>query len=207
MTLEELIELGLEDELAEKVMDVHKETLKDDYIPMSRFNEVNEEKKDLKEQLSDRDTQLSELKTKATGNEELTSKIAELESLNNETKKDYEDRIKNLRKETSIELALKDNSAKNIKAVKALLDLDEVKLDGDKVIGLDSQLEQLKESDSYLFGEDTLEGRGDPTPPGEPIDPLFKKNPFSKEHFNLTKQGEIFNEDEELYNKLKKAVK
>lgn len=205
MTLEQLIKLGLEDETAQKVVELYKESLKDEYIPIARFNEVNQEKKDLKGQLEDRDTQLSELKIKATGNEELSTRIAELETLNNDTKKEYEDKIKSLRKETSIELVLKDNKAKNIKAVKALLDLDKVSLDGENLIGLDEQLETLKEKESYLFGTDTLKGR-EPNPPGEPIDPDFKKNPFSKEHFSLTRQGELFMKDRELYEKLKKAT-
>lgn len=206
MKLEQLKELGLEEEVANKVLEVYRESIKDEYIPITRFNEVNEEKKNLKEQIEERDTQLAELKTKATGNEELTSKIAELEDINNTTKTEYEEKIARLRKETSIELALKDNKAKNIRAVKALLDLDKVSLDGDNVIGLDEQLEGLKESDAYLFGTDTLKGR-DATPPGEPIDPKMKKNPFSKEHFNLTEQGRIYREDRELAERLKAAAK
>lgn len=206
MNLEQLKELGLDEEVANKVIEAYKQSIKDEYIPITRFNEVNEEKKELKGQIAERDTQLSELKTKASGNEELTNKIAELEGLNNQTKEEYETKIAKLRKETSIELVLKDNQAKSIKAVKALLDLDKVSLDGDNLIGLDEQLEGLKESESYLFGTDTLSGRN-PNPPGEPMDPEYKKNPFSKEYFNLTEQGKLYKENPELAAKLKAAAK
>lgn len=206
MTLEELLELGLEEEVANKVIEVYRTSIKDEYIPIARFNEVNEDKKALKTQLDDRDIQLGELKIKATGNEDLTTKIAELETLNTTTKTEYEEKIKVLRKETSIELALKDNKAKNIKAVKVLLDLEKVSLDGENLIGLDEQLETLKEKESYLFGTDTLKGR-DPNPPGNPVDPLYKDNPFSKDTFNLTKQGELYRTDRELADKLKAAAK
>ena len=50
-------------------------------------------------------------------------------------------------------------------AVKALLDMDKVKLDGDQLLGIDEQLKALKESDSYLFGEPGKVGGGT-NPPG-----------------------------------------
>lgn len=201
MTIEELMELGLNEEAAKKVLKAHQDMIKDQYIPIARFNEVNSEKKELKTQLDDRDTQLTDLKTKVKGNEELTTKISELETLNTTTKTEYEEKMKVLRKETSVELAIKDEKAKNVKAVKALLDLEKVSLDGENLIGLEEQLKTLKESDSYLFGTDTLKGRN-PNPPGEPMDPSQKKNPFSKEHFNLTEQGRLFREEPELAKKL-----
>lgn len=205
MTLEELIEMGLDEETAKKVLKAYQDSLKDKYIPIERFNEVNEEKKELKTQIEERDTQLKELKVKAAGNEELTNKITELENLNNQTKEEYETKIAALRKETSIELALKDEKAKNIKAVKALLDLEKVSLDGDNLIGLDEQLKALKEKESYLFGEDTIRGR-EPNKDNNPVGDEYKSNPWSKEHFNLTEQGRIYREEPELAAKLKAAA-
>lgn len=196
MNKEQLLELGLTEEQADKVLAKYV-----NMIPKHRFDEVNEEKKELKNQLDERDAQLKELKTKASGNEELTAKITELEELNKTTKEDYEAKMATLRKETAIELLLKDQKAKNIKAVKALLDLEKVTLDGEKLIGLEEQLKSLKESDSYLFGEDTLSGRT-PNKDTNPVDPEFKKNPWSKEHFNLTEQGKILRDNPELAAKL-----
>ena len=205
MTLEQLLELGLDEEIAKKVLEAHKEAIKDNYVPIARFNEVNEEKKELKIQLEERNKQLKDLKEKAEGNEELVARITELEELNKQTQKDYEEKIAALRKETAIELALKDAKARNIKAVKALLDLDKVSLDGDNLVGLEEQLKGLKESDPYLFGQDKLSGR-DPKPPTEPVPDIYKKNPFSKEFFNLTEQGRIYRENPELAAKLKAAA-
>lgn len=196
MNKEQLMELGLTEEQADKVLAKYV-----NMIPKHRFDEVNEEKKELKNQLDERDAQLKELKTNASGNEELTAKITELEELNKTTKEDYEAKMATLRKETAIELLLKDQKAKNIKAVKALLDLEKVTLDGEKLIGLEEQLKSLKESDSYLFGEDTLSGRT-PNKDTNPVDPEFKKNPWSKEHFNLTEQGKILRDNPELAAKL-----
>ena len=205
MTLEQLMEMGLDEEIAKKVLKAYQDSIKDRYIPIERFNEVNEEKKELKTQLEQRDNQLKELKIKAIGNEELTTKIAELENINNQMKEEYESKIAALRKETSIELYLKDQQARNIKAVKALLDLDKVSIDGDNLIGLEEQLKTLKEKESYLFGKDTLKGR-EPNENTDPVDPQYKNNPWKKETFNLTEQAKIFKEDPVLAEKLKAAA-
>lgn len=201
MNKEQLMELGLTEEQADKVLAKYV-----NMIPKHRFDEVNEEKKELKSQLDERDAQLKELKARASGNEELTAKITELEKLNKTTKEEYESKMNALRKETAIELLLKDQKAKNVKAVKALLDLEKVNLDGDKLIGLEEQLKGLKESDSYLFGEDTITGRT-PNKDANSVDPEMKKNPWSKEYLNLTEQGRILRENPELAAKLKATAK
>ncbi len=195
------MELGLTEEQADKVLAKYV-----NMIPKHRFDEVNEEKNELKKQLAERDAQLKELKAKAAGNEELTAKITDLEKLNKTTKDEYEAKMAALRKETAIELKLKDEKAKNVKAVKALLDLGKVSLDGDNLVGLDEQLKGLRESDAYLFGEDRLSGR-DPHKEADPLDPKVRKNPFSKEHFNLTEQGKLFKENPELAVKLQELAK
>ncbi|WP_129600458.1 phage scaffolding protein [Anaerophilus nitritogenes] len=204
MDLKELLGEELFQQVSEKLGDKKIDIVNDgNWIPKDKFNSTNEQLKELKKQLDERDEQLKELKAKAAGNEELTSKIAELEKLNDQTKQEYETKIAAIKKDTAIELALKDQQAKNIKAVKALLDLDKVSVDGDNLIGLKEQLESLKESDSYLFGKDTLKGR-DPNP-SNPVDPEYKNNPWKKETFNLTEQGRILKENPELAQKLMQA--
>lgn len=63
----------------------------------------------------------------------------------------YNTDISKLKLETALDMALVGNKARNAKAVKALLNMDEIKLDGDKLLGLDSQLEKLKTENDYLF--------------------------------------------------------
>ena len=50
--------------------------------------------------------------------------------------------------------ALTGAKARNSKAVKALLDMDGLKLNDGKIIGLDEQLSQIKEENSFLFESD-----------------------------------------------------
>lgn len=152
--LKELLEkLGL----SEKYEDIKKgvEQAYKDYIPKSRFDEVNEQKKEYKKMLEERDKQLKDLSEKAKGNEELQNKIKELEEANKKSADEYEKKIKEQAFNFALENSLRDNKAKNIKAVMALLDLDEIKQDGDKLLGLDAQLEKLRDSDPYLFEDES----------------------------------------------------
>ena len=81
MTKEQLLEMGLTEEQADKVLSAHKEELKG-YIPKTRFDEVNDAKKDLENQLKDRDKQLKDLQEKVNGNEELEKTIKDLQESN-----------------------------------------------------------------------------------------------------------------------------
>lgn len=57
MNKEDLLKLGLSEEQAEKVLSANAEQLKG-FIPKSRFDEVNNTKKQLEKDLKDRDVQL-----------------------------------------------------------------------------------------------------------------------------------------------------
>jgi hypothetical protein len=66
----------------------------------------------------------------------------------------YDADLSKARLESALEIALVTEKGKNTKAIKALLDIEKIKLDGDKLLGLDSQLEALKKSDAYLFEDE-----------------------------------------------------
>ncbi len=66
----------------------------------------------------------------------------------------YNTDISKIKLESALDAALIGGKAKNSKAVKALLNMEDIKLDGDKLIGLDTQMEQVKKENGYLF-EDT----------------------------------------------------
>ena len=62
-------------------------------------------------------------------NDELNSKIKELQDLNKVKSEEYESNLAKLKLDTAIDLALTNNGVKNNKALKALLDLDTIKMD------------------------------------------------------------------------------
>lgn len=150
MNKQKLIDLGISEEQANDVLELHNETLDGNYVTKSRFNEVNDEVKQLNEQLEQRDTQLEELRKVDV--EKLQETITKLETENKEQKEKYERQRKQDRINSAVELALTQEKARNQKAAKALLDLENVELDEDgNVKGLDEQIEAIKESDAYLF--------------------------------------------------------
>lgn len=150
MNKEDLIAMGLTEEQTKKVMD----SLDGNYVTKTRFNEVNEENKTLKKSVSDRDKQLEDLKKSSGDNEELKKQIETLQRENANQKKAHETEMTQLRLDNAIDAALTAAGAKNIKAVRALIDTSKVKVGEDgKLTGFDDLLSAVQKSDSYLFTE------------------------------------------------------
>jgi hypothetical protein len=114
-----------------------------------------------------------------------------LQAENQKAAEEWQAKMAQMQLDFAIDKALTAAKAKNAKAVKALLDMEKVKLDGDQLLGLDDQLKAIKESDPYLFGESGRVGSGtNPPGAGNP-----EVNPWKPETFNLTMQGKILMED------------
>lgn len=174
----------LPEELKNKYRDV-------DLVDSSQH--VSKDKFDtLNEQLKTANTTINDLKKSNKDNEDLQTKVTGYET----KVKEYEKKIVDMQFNYALEGALKGANVRNIKAIKALLNLDNVKLDGENLIGLKDQLEALKESDSYLFTEEqqtTFSG----VKPVDGVKPQQGYNPWKKDSFNLTDQGRIFKENPE----------
>ena len=161
------------------------------FIPKDKYNEVAEAKKKLETDIQERDNQFEQLKNAASNNEELKKQIEELQEANRRAAEEWQAKMSQMKLDFAIERALTTAKAKNIKAVKALLDMDKVKLDGDQLLGIDEQLKALQQSDPYLFGDSGKVGGGT-NPPGAGNTEV---NPWKPETFNLTLQGQILRED------------
>lgn len=158
MKKEEFIKLGLSEELAEKAEKASLEELKT-YIPKSRFDEVNNSKKQLEEDVKTRDEQIESLKQ--VDGDALKAEIEKLQGENKTAKENYDKQLNEIKLNNAIETALLSAKAKNTKAVNALIDKSKLKLDGDTVLGLKEQLETLTSSDDtkFLFNS-TEENKG-----------------------------------------------
>src|SRR5699024_4230224 len=208
MSLKELLGEELYNQVINKIGDKKIAIVSDgNWIPKSKFDDVNEEAKSLKDQLKERDTQLKDLKDKAKDSEELQEQIENLQNQNQQTQKEFQDKLDAQRKDSAIELALRDAKARNPKIAKSALDLDSISFNDGKLIGLDEQLKEIQESDPYLFvseDDEKPEGlKGRKPHVSDPNNTTPSKNPFSKEHFNLTEQGRLIKEDPELAKQLK----
>lgn len=208
MSLKELLGDDLYAQVVEKAGDQKIDIVSNgQWFPKERFDAVNNEKKELKSQLDERDQQLSTLQKQAKGNEELQNAIEQLQEENKKVSEEYQQKLEKQAFDFALESALRDAKARNIKSVKANLNVEDLKLAGDKVIGLDEQLAALKESDGYLFETENesppgLAGR-QPHGTGNSVANLpTAKNPFSQDHLNLTEQGNILRSDPEQAKKL-----
>lgn len=172
MNKEQLIALGLTEEQADKVIEGFGQM-----IPKSRFDEVNQAKKQADELLEQYKQQIEQLKQTAQGSEELQQQITDLQNQIEQTKTEYENQLKQTKIDNAIDLALTNAKAKNLKAVKALLDLDGIELDENgNVKGLEEKVKALVEGEetSFLFETTTTTLAGaqpnnqpgnNPTPP------------------------------------------
>lgn len=157
MNKEKLMEMGLTEEQATNVM----KELDGNYIPKSRFNEVNSELKQAKEQISERDKQLETLKSTAGDAEALKKQIETLQADNKAKDDAHAAEIKQLKIDGAVDKALSDAKAKNNKAVKALLNLEKAELAEDGTIkGLAEQIKALTEAEDskFLFDVETSKG-------------------------------------------------
>lgn len=157
MKKEEFVKLGIDEELAKKCEVASQEELKG-FIPKSRFDEVNKEKKKLEFDVRDRDGQLETLKNSTGDVEAMKQQIETLQNENKQKDEAHAAEIKQLRIDTAIETALTGAKAKNNLAVRALLkDLDKAELQEDGTIkGLAEQITALQKSDEYLFEAKTF---------------------------------------------------
>ena len=143
-----------------------------------RYNKLKTQKSELDNLLKERDTQLADLSKNNKDNEALLTQIKDLQALNKQTTSDYEARINRMEFDFALEKGLSSAKCKNTKALKALLDMENIKYKDGELNGLEEQLNNLKESDSYLFDIETTPGGSgfNPTGGGEPKETGFNFN-------------------------------
>lgn len=154
MTKEKLLEWGLTEEQAAKVM----EGLNGSFVTKARFNEVNTELTTAKNTIKERDTQLETLKKASGDTKALQDQITQLQADNKKKDTDHAAELKNLKISNAVELALTGAKAKNNTAVKALLAafLEKAELADDGTVkGLDDEIGKLTKGEDTAFLFDT----------------------------------------------------
>ena len=153
MTRKQLEDLGLTKEQVDSVMKINGDDIENAKGTAStEIKNLQTEVEGLKTQVGDRDKQLETLKASAGDNADLKKRIEDLQTENATAKATHESELNQLKIDFAVEKALTGAKAKNIKAVKALLELGEAKLDKDgNVKGLDEQIEKLRSGDDTKF--------------------------------------------------------
>lgn len=148
MNKEQLVKMGLTEEQATNVM----KELDGNFVPKSRFNDVNNELKSVKEQNSTFEKQIEDLKK--VNPEELKSTIETLQAENKALAEKHETERKNDKIDSALELAIVKAKGKNSKAIKALIDREKLSLKDDG--SLDGvNVDDLTKNYPYLFETET----------------------------------------------------
>lgn len=204
MTKENLLEWGLTEEQANKVM----EGLNGSFVTKSRFNEVNTELTNAKNTIKERDTQLETLKKSTGDTKALQDQITQLQTDNANQKKAHEAELKALKIGNAVDMALTGAKAKNNTAVKALMAdfLAKAELAEDGTVkGLDDEVKKLVEGKdtAFLFEKSTgtkFKGaksaeKGDGAEGGMTLEKLKAMNPLDRYNYSVNHPDEY----KELY--------
>ena len=174
MNKEELLGFGLTEEQADAVI---AKIDSSNTIPYARFKEVNDAKNLLETQVNEYSEQLKQLQGAAKGNDELQAKIKELQDVQEQTKANYEQALKDAKIDAAIKLSLV-GKTHDEELVLGLIDRAAIEVDDNyKVIkGLDEQLGTLKESKAFLFKSEVPTNE----PPAQPS--IFGAKPSNIEN-------------------------
>lgn len=121
------------------------------YVPRARLNEATEIKKQLEGKVTDFESQLKETKKMISDNEDFKNKYSSLETKFNNTLASKDKEILNINKRFKLETKLIAEGAKHVNLLLREVNYDNIKLDGDSLIGADDTIKSLKENYKDLF--------------------------------------------------------
>ena len=166
-----------------------------------RYGKLKLDRDDLKEKLGTADKTIEDLKNANKDNETLQATIKAHEKTIATMKLDYDTKIRDMSINTAIQSKLTDTKYADLLSGKFDRSKLSVSEDG-TVLGIDEQLTAIKETYKDLFTP-VVTGK---EPYNKEKNPSGIKNPWSKEHFNLTEQGKMLKENPELAAQYKASV-
>lgn len=146
-----LEDLGLTKEQIDNVM---AENGKDIEAEKEKAATTTAELEDVKNQLKEANSTITDLKKNNVDNEALQTKVKEYEDTIKNQKADYEAKVRNLTLDSAIEKALNNANAKHGDLLSSKIDREKLVIGNDgKVTGLDEQIKGLKDNYKDLFEE------------------------------------------------------
>lgn len=193
MKRDQLKKLGLDDEVIDKVMDLNG---KDIQKYKAENEQLTEENTAFKDQIKNRDKDLKKLQDQVKDNDDLSKQVKEWQDKYKTDTKELNDQIAKVKLNSAVDQVLTTNKVRNNKAIKALLNNDEIKFDeSGKLTGLDDQIKSLRKSDPYLFDE----GK---TPEYTPASGDTPKETKPLNQMSLTERIELKQSDPDAYHKM-----
>lgn len=145
---EELYNKILESGLKESDFD-----LTDGYVPRQRLNEVSEKLKATEGKVTEYEKQVTETKKLLETNEDFKARFADLETKFKDTLKAKDIEIGNVLKKSLVKEKLIESGARHTNLLMKEIDLDNIKIENDKLFGFDEQLSSIKDAYKDLFVE------------------------------------------------------
>ena len=196
--LDKLVELGMEQEEANALVEAEKSK----YIPVEEHNTTKAEIEVYKTNADTLNETIKNLEKEVGLSETLKLQIEDYKT----KMADKDNQINKIKYEAKLEVELNKANARSIKALKAMLDMEKISMDDNgAIVGLEEQLTSLRETDDYLFAE-----ANKPAGLGSSKTNLRKnttKNPFSREHFNVSEQCRLMKENPVLAQQLRDLAK
>ena len=144
--------------------------LPEDWIPKSKYNELNESKKLSDENLKKANATLEELKGKAGLSDEYKAQIDKLKEEAKKAEETHKATVAQMKRDSAIDSALASAKARNSKAVRALLDEGKLVLNEDGTLsGLKEQIEAVKKENAFLFDSSDDDNGGGGNGGGKPF--------------------------------------
>ena len=123
------------------------------YVSKDKFSALETEANGYKTQLETLNAELTALKDKKGTDGDTKEALKALQEQHSAEMQSLKERLESTRRDGLLESALIKGGARNTKAVKALLDMERIKMEDDKLDGLDDQLDALRKDSGYLFND------------------------------------------------------
>ena len=156
MKREELKDLGLTAEQVDSIMKLHGTDVESFKSKYADYDELKTKNEELSKQVAKNEKDLKSLSKSTKDNEDLQNTIKSLQDENKQMKTDFESKISSMKLNSAIDTSLAGHKARNTKAVKALLDMDNIKLnDKGELEGLDDQIANIEKDNAFMFDKGT----------------------------------------------------
>jgi hypothetical protein len=183
MKTEFLTELGLTEEQIKSIM---AENGKDIKREQDKTVKLESERDNYKEQLETAQTALKDFD--GVDVKDLQGKIDKLNEDLKAKDTEYQGKLADIEFNKLIESAMSETGAKNIKAVKALIDIDTLKASKNQTEDIKAAITSIKTENDYLFASDEpIKNPVRPTGGGEP--PLKPITDMSYDEYKAYRQG------------------
>lgn len=148
MNKKDLYELGIDEEIAQQIIVLHGKDIENH---KSELETRKSELEALSKQLEEANKTIESFK--AMDIDAIKAAADEWKSKAEQAQQEAEQKVKAVQFEHALQDRLRAEKARNIKAVRALLDMDKIKLSEDGTIleGLDDQLTAVKSENEFLF--------------------------------------------------------